>query len=119
MNSPLDVFNIYGSYRHPHKVCNIMYEKENNIVCAVAKVLQSSNNQIFYMVYWCDSFKTFHKCDRQLFDLNHVNCNTGTWLASFNLSNGLQGWLKRFKHKVKHFGINKRSMFKLLTPYQI
>jgi len=31
----------------------------------------------------------------------------------------LQGWLKRFKRKVKHFGINKRSMFKLLTPNQI
>jgi len=34
---------------------------ENIFICAVAKIFQSFNNQIFYMVYWCDSFKTFHR----------------------------------------------------------
>ena len=84
MNSLLDAFNFYDSYHKPHKVCNIMYENENIFVCAVAKILQSSNNQIFFMLYWCDSFKTFHKGDREPFDLNHVDCSTGTWLPSFN-----------------------------------
>jgi len=61
-----------------------MYENENIFVCAVPKILQSSNNHIFKMDYRCDSFKTFHKGDRQPFDLNQVEYNTGTWLPSFN-----------------------------------
>jgi len=59
-----------------------MYENENIFACAVAKILQISNNQIFYMDYRCDSFKTFHKGDEKPFDLNHLECNTGTWLPS-------------------------------------
>jgi len=83
VNSLLDAFSFYDSCHNPQNVCDIMYENEN-ILCAVAKILQSFNNQIFYMVYWCDSFKTFHKGDSQPFDLNHMDSNTGTWLPSFH-----------------------------------
>ena len=61
-----------------------MYENETIFVCAMAKTPKSFNNEILYMVYLCDSFITFHKGDRQPFDLNHIECNTGTWLQGFN-----------------------------------
>jgi len=63
--------------------------------------------------------KLFKRVIGNRLNLNHLECNTRSWLPSFNYSEGFQGWLKRFKRKVQHFDIKKHSMFKLFTPYQI